>query len=91
MTVNSMTCILTYNNSTGAAYEITFVHTYCEHMYHSAAISLQPEQFVYPVNEFNLSVTVCAQLAGNFEQNVIINVTTQPSQIPPIASKLFIL
>ena len=60
-------------------------------MYYPAAISLQPEQFVYTVNEFNRSVTVCAQLVGSFEQNVVINVTTQLSQIPPIASKLFIL
>ena len=57
---------------------------------HTTAISLQPEQFVYSVNEFDPSVTVCAQLAGNFEQTVVINVTTQSSQIPPTASKLFV-
>ena len=57
-------------------------------MYNLTAISLQPEQFVYNVNEFDPSVTVCAQLAGNFEQSLTIDVTTQPSQVPPIASKL---
>ena len=43
---------------------------------------------MYPVNEFDPSATVCAQLVGNFEQSVVVNVATQPSQIPPIASKL---
>ncbi len=60
------------------------------HVLYPAAISLQPEQFVYRVNEFDLSVTVCAQLAGNFEQTVVIKVATEPSSIPPIASKFFI-
>lgn len=56
-------------------------------MHYPTAISLQPEQFVYRVNEFDTSVTVCAQLVGSFEQNIVINVATQPFQAPPTASK----
>ena len=55
-------------------------------VYYSVAVSLQPEQFVYHVNELDISMTVCVQLVGGFEQNIAINVNTQPSQIPPIAS-----
>ena len=41
---------------------------------------------MYRVNEFDASVTVCAQMTGIFEQIVVVNVTTEQSQLPPIAS-----
>ena len=44
---------------------------------------------MYHVNESDAFVTVCALLVGNFEQTVMINVSTQLSQNPPSASKPF--